>query len=117
MLRELGPAAWGENSADLDATKITEAFANKLFAELTPGEQSLVLLLRALASEPKFLILDEAFSGMDERMIEVASTYLRERLAPTQSVVWVSHWEAEAPWGVKEGVKRFVLEEGVGKVV
>jgi len=112
ILDDLGPSAWSDVGPNAK-----EEFANKLFASLTPGEQSLVLLMRALINEPKFLILDEAFSGMDERMVDVATRYLREKVGEEQSVVWVSHWEGEVPWGGLDRVRRFVLEKGEGREV
>ena len=106
LLEGLGPAAWSE---DHDST-ITTEFGGRLFADLTAGEQSLVILLRALVTEPKLLILDEAFSGMDKRMIEIVTKYLRERIGEKQSIVWISHWEAEAPWGAEDGVLTYTLQ-------
>lgn len=106
LLEDLGPAAWSENHSP----SITAEFAARLFTDLTPGEQSLIILLRALVTEPKLLILDEAFSGMDDRMIEIVTKYLRERLGEKQSVVWISHWEGEAPWGANDDVLEYTLQ-------
>lgn len=99
LLEELGPGpnTWTSTSSDSTMTGV-DTFASRLFATLTPGEQSLVLLLRAIVNEPQLLILDEAFSGMDSDMTRTVSKYLRERLSPHQAVIWVSHWEDEFPW-------------------
>jgi ABC-type molybdenum transport system ATPase subunit/photorepair protein PhrA len=106
LLEDLGPAAWAESPG----SSVTAEFGKRLFADLTPGEQSLVLFLRAIVNGPELLILDEAFSGMDERMVGVVTRYLRERLGDQQSIVWVSHWESEAPWGDVDGVQKNSLE-------
>ena len=106
LLECLGPMAWSENRDP----SITARFGGRLFADLTPGEQSLVILLRALVTNPKLLILDEAFSGMDKRMADVVTRYLRQHIGEKQSIVWISHWDAEAPWGVKDGVQIYTLE-------
>jgi len=107
LLAELGPEAWSDV-----AMETNEVFGKRYFAELPPGEQSLVLLLRALIGKPPLLILDEVFAGMDARMIGVAKRYLREKLEPHQAAVFVTHWEEEVPWA-KEDVRRLKLEDGV----
>lgn len=112
LLEVLGPTAWSDDPSPAR----TLQFANKVFADLTPGEQSLILLLRALAPKPKLLILDEAFSGMDDMMIKAATSYLREKLSDDQSVIWVSHWQGEAPWDAADAVRLFSLEQGQGKI-
>jgi ABC-type molybdenum transport system ATPase subunit/photorepair protein PhrA len=106
LLEDLGPATWSNGHGPA----IVADFAARSFADLTPGEQSLVILLRALGTEPKLLILDEAFSGMDERMVDAVTKYLRERIGEKQSVVWISHWDAEAPWGIQDGVLTYTLQ-------
>lgn len=108
LLNELGPGPdkWLSNNA-------TTPFASRPFAALTPGEQSFVLLLRALVNTPPLLILDEALSGMDDAMSRTVSQYLRERISSNQAVIWVSHWESENPWYGMDVIKRFRLGEGI----
>lgn len=72
--------------------------ANQPFGSLPIGHQALILLLRALAGAPQLIILDEVFSGMDDRMVMLARKYLQEELTDRQAVVFVSHWEEEVPW-------------------
>jgi len=104
LLNELGPTAWSSTPGPA----ATAEFGKRKFADLTPGEQSLVLLLRAVVNEPDLLILDEVFSGMDDRMVVTMKKYLRG-LNGKLSIIWVSHWESEAPWGVEDGVRNFSL--------
>jgi ABC-type molybdenum transport system ATPase subunit/photorepair protein PhrA len=125
VLRKLGPHTWSKESTDnqIGTRKSTvvaspETFATRSFIDLSAGEQSMVLLMRALVGRPQLVLLDEVWSGMDEAMITAARTYLRTGgLTDEQAVVVISHWEDEVPWGVDDGIKRFRLEGGDGKEV
>jgi ABC-type molybdenum transport system ATPase subunit/photorepair protein PhrA len=94
-----------------------EAFARRPFAALPAGVQSIVLLMRALVGRPPLVLLDEVWAGMDDGMILAARAYLRgDGVGDEQAVVVVSHWEDEVPWSVEDGVKKFRLEGGAGKM-
>lgn len=80
-----------------------------LFVDLKPGEQSLVLLLRALVKRPKLLVLDEPFAGMDKVMVDRVKKYLDEGLGEEQAVILISHFDEELPESVDRGLK---LEKG-----
>ena len=95
VMRALGPSQWHTHPESIS----DEQYFQRAFTDLSPGEQSMVLLMRALVNRPALLILDEVFAGMDGRMVEVAKTYLREGLEEKQAVVFVTHWEEELPWG------------------
>ncbi|GAA5958434.1 hypothetical protein JCM3765_007875 [Sporobolomyces pararoseus] len=92
----------------LSSTRTRQEFLNKLFATLTPGEQSLVLLLRALVKRPKLLILDEPFQGMDFETINIVKRWLNKR-REQQSIVLISHFEEEIPISFD---RRLELENG-----
>ncbi|KAL4241929.1 hypothetical protein ABKN59_000572 [Abortiporus biennis] len=113
VLEGLGPTAWSR----VKDREALEAFSKRPFADLSHGEQSIVLLMRALVTQPPLVLLDEAWSGMDEEMVEAARKYLREGggLQDGQACVVISHWEEEVPWGWNDGVRRFQLIDGVGK--
>lgn len=96
-------------------SKLDEEFSNRNFVDLSAGEQSVVLLMRALVGRPQLVLLDEVWSGMDDSMVRAARRYLREGgVGPDQAVVVISHWEEEVPWDVQEGLRKFKLEEGRG---
>jgi ABC-type molybdenum transport system ATPase subunit/photorepair protein PhrA len=126
VLRGLGPHAWDEETEGgvLEVgvgtgagVESAEVFAERRFAGLPAGVQSIVLLMRALVGRPPLVLLDEVWAGMDDRMVRAARAYLRgDGVDAEQAVVVVSHWEDEVPWGVGEGVKRFRLEGGEGTV-
>jgi ABC-type transport system involved in cytochrome c biogenesis ATPase subunit len=116
VLRGLGPHTWGGAAGQGQSV---EEFAQRTFAELPAGMQSVVLLMRALVGRPPLVLLDEVWAGMDDGMVRAARAYLRGGVGvgEDQAVVVVSHWEDEVPWSVEDGVKRFRLEGGVGTYV
>lgn len=116
VLRGLGPHTWGATAVEAGGESV-EAFARRPFAALPAGVQSIVLLMRALVGRPPLVLLDEVWAGMDDGMIRAARAYLRgDGVGDEQAVVVVSHWEDEVPWSVEDGVKRFRLEGGAGKM-
>lgn len=116
VIRALGPATWRGETESAAEAKEAEAFSEKAFVDLSGGEQSIVLLMRALVGRPPLVILDEAWAGMDEGMVEAARRYLREGgLEDGQACIVVSHWEEEVPWAREDGVRRFRLQDGFGQ--
>lgn len=93
----------------LDHPLLTPSFLARPFADLTAGEQSLVLLLRALVKRPPLLVLDEPFSGMDKGTIEKVQRLLDEGLDEKQALVLITHFEEEQP---KSVVRLLRLENG-----
>ncbi|GAA6020281.1 hypothetical protein JCM11491_005316 [Sporobolomyces phaffii] len=88
---------------------VTDAFLARTFAALTPGEQSLVLLLRAVVNKPRVVVLDEPFQGMDRDTVACVQRFLTSGLVASQSVVLVSHFEEEIPPAFD---RRIELEHG-----
>ncbi|GEM06383.1 ABC transporter [Rhodotorula toruloides] len=88
---------------------LTPCFLDRPFASLSPGEQSLILLLRALVKRPPLLVLDEPFSGMDMVTIEKVQRYIDAELEDWQSVVLITHFEEEVPKSVGRLLR---LEDG-----
>jgi molybdate transport system ATP-binding protein len=82
---------------ELLATFDLNPVAQRPFARLSTGEQRLVLILRALVKQPALLILDEPFQGLDRSVIDRLRTWLDTRLLPTQTLVFVTHYENEIP--------------------
>ncbi|KAF8546650.1 P-loop containing nucleoside triphosphate hydrolase protein [Imleria badia] len=135
VIAGLGPRAWAaaeeevENEGRRRASRVRlvdgaladvdETFARRAFVDLSPGEQSVVLLMRALVGHPQLVLLDEMWAGMDDRMVRAARRYLREGggVGRDQAVVVVSHWEEEVPWTTQDGLYRFKLHDGVGTQV
>jgi molybdate transport system ATP-binding protein len=71
--------------------------ADRPFGRLSTGQQRIVLLVRALVKDPPLLILDEPFQALDGDTIARARAWIDEHLAPSQTVLFVTHNEAELP--------------------
>ena len=111
MLQGLGPHRWSD---EVSQTELG-SWADRTFSSLGVGEQAVVLVMRALVGAPPVVLLDEVWSGMDERMVAAVRDFLRKGgVSRQQAVIVISHWENEVPWGVEDGVKRFKLEDGIG---
>ena len=114
VMRALGPSQGHTHPEGIS----DEQYFSRPFADLSPGEQSMVLLMRALVGAPPLVLLDEAWAGMDKAMVQAAHRYLQDGgggLTDKQACIVVSHWEEEVPWGPAEGVQRFRLDSGKGQ--
>lgn len=70
---------------------------NKRFFELSVGQQKLVLFLRAAIKNPEILILDEAFSCMDdEKVMNKCHDYIQREM-PGLTVLAIGHLDWEVP--------------------
>ena len=122
VMRALGPSQWhkGAGAGEGVAVPSDEEFFARAFVDLTPGEQSMVLLMRALVGAPPLVLLDEAWAGMDRAMVQAGHRYLADGgggLSSKQACIVVSHWEEEVPWGAEHGVERYKLDGGIGTEV
>ncbi len=82
------------------------------FASLSTGEQRLVLLIRALVKAPPLLVLDEPFQALDVDMIQRSRAWLDTRLRADQTLLFVTHYDAEIPQTVNR-----ILRLDAGRVV
>lgn len=115
---------------DGDGEGGVRALGERAFSELSHGSQALVLLLRAVVHQPRLLVLDEPFQGMDGRQVSRARAFLDEagsredgwavgaeeeeremdrRKRKEMAMVVVSHYEEEWPAGCGRLVR---LSEG-----
>jgi molybdate transport system ATP-binding protein len=72
--------------------------ADKIFNQLSYGEQRMVLLARSMVKMPRILILDEPYQGLDrtnrQRLLEAIDVIGRHR--GTQ-IIYVTHYTDEIP--------------------
>lgn len=95
---------------DFNLPLLTCDFRQRNFASLTNGEQSLILLLRALVKDPPLLVLDEPFAGMDQGMLNHVKAFLNRTLEGSRrSAIIISHYEEEIPEVFDMGIE---LEAG-----
>ncbi len=66
-------------------------YKNKLFSELSGGQQQRVLVAKALAQEPKLLLLDEPTVGVDITTQERFYNLLQELNSKGLTIILVSH--------------------------
>ncbi|NQZ32499.1 MAG: molybdate ABC transporter ATP-binding protein ModF [Oceanospirillaceae bacterium] len=76
ILAEDGSAA--EEIADLLAKFELQYLLERSFRALSTGETRKVLLIKAMASQPELLILDEPFDGLDANTLAMLQNYLTQ---------------------------------------
>lgn len=77
-----------------EAMKMTgvKKYAKKLISEISGGERQRVFIARALAAQPKILILDEPTSGVDIGHQEIFYEFLKDlRKNFNLTIIYVSH--------------------------
>ncbi|KAF2135273.1 uncharacterized protein K452DRAFT_354445 [Aplosporella prunicola CBS 121167] len=107
---ELWPEAEGDSLDWADTQR---------FRDLAFSAQRLALFLRAIIKSPDLVILDEAFSGMDEPARDKCLRFLHHGdgvylhgLTPDQALIVVAHDHAEVPHCVREFIT--LPEAGAG---
>lgn len=68
-----------------------ENFVNRKINELSKGNQQKIQLISALISDPKILILDEPFSGLDPINQELAKDLISEFLSEGKIIILSTH--------------------------
>jgi iron(III) transport system ATP-binding protein len=109
-LKALDTSARDRRVAELLALVELSGHAEKFPHELSGGEQQRAALARALAAEPRAVLLDEAFSALDPSLRgEVRSSVLAILRAARIPVLMVTHDPDEA---IAEADRIHVIEDG-----
>lgn len=82
----------GRAAIDRSLTRVgLEPFASRLFGELSGGQQQRAILARALVADPKLLLLDEPFNGLDRANRDALLALIREFRAEGRTVIVSTH--------------------------
>jgi molybdate transport system ATP-binding protein len=80
--------------------------ADRMFQQISTGEQRMVLLARALVKNPPLLILDEPCQGLDEEQIQRVKEILNYICSNSQTtLIYVSHYASDIPSCVNQHLK------------
>ena len=72
--------------------------SQRMFQQISTGEQRMVLLARALVKNPPLLILDEPCQGLDEEQIQRVKEILNYICLNSQTtLIYVSHYASDIP--------------------
>ena len=74
----------------LERLKITD-YKDKKIKELSKGNQQKVQFITAIINDPKLLILDEPFSGLDPLNVDLFMTIIKELKSKGTSIIFSSH--------------------------
>ena len=80
--------------------------SQRMFQQISTGEQRMVLLARALVKNPPLLILDEPCQGLDEEQIHRVKEILNYICSNSQTtLIYVSHYASDIPECVNQYFK------------
>ena len=88
-----------ENCADPDLAETLvgkfglDYLMDRAFRKLSTGESRKVMLIRALASKPELLVLDEPFDGLDVEMFALLQDYLQSLAAHVPMVIVLNRFD------------------------
>ena len=68
-----------------------EGILNKKTVFLSGGERKKISIARAIINEPEFLILDEPFSSLSEKLVIKLLGYIEDRIENNKSNIIVTH--------------------------
>jgi molybdate transport system ATP-binding protein len=70
-------------------------FAHTPLGQLSTGEKKMAMIVRALATNPPVVILDEPFQGLDEEKTALVKALLASLATPERTFVQIAHEKSE----------------------
>jgi ribose transport system ATP-binding protein len=106
------PALYRDTRNLLDRLRLTDLDPRTLVGRLSPGQKQMVEIAKALATNPKLLILDEPTASITERETETLFGIVDDLRASGAGVIYISHRMAE----IRRIADRVtVLKDGIGQ--
>ncbi len=87
--------------------------ADRVYSELSGGEQQLVMIARVLTQQPKILILDEPISHLDYRNQLLLIRFLKQLVADGMTVISVIH---DPNFALFSGDHFVLMQEGKAEI-
>lgn len=102
-------ACWPDQAANLAALNLPAGLGDAPISRLSTGERQRLALLRALARQPRALLLDEPTAGLDVENVAAVETLLASHRRQGLTMIWVSHDPAQlarvadVQWTLRQG--------------
>ncbi len=95
-LREADPGCGAERGAELlERAGLSRRFLQRDAGELSGGEAQRAVLARALATDPRVMLMDEPTSALDAKASRVLEQLACQLVQGGTPVVWVTHLEEQ----------------------
>jgi ABC-type branched-subunit amino acid transport system ATPase component len=107
---------WKADLARFGQQPLVQSHGNRMAGELSGGQQQLIALLRGLLCQPKLLLLDEPFQGLDRGIAAEVVEVLRSARAEGLGIVLTEH-RAEIVEGLADRTLRLERGEIVEELV
>ncbi len=82
-----------------------ENLLDKSFSLLSMGQMQMISLMRGILEKPKILLLDEIFSNLDGKNIEIICKFLNDFIAKKDSLIIFSSHAEDLPFPISEEIK------------